>query len=1049
MGKSLDAAPLDQLMGEGRLAEAELLARRLLGAPECHGQAVAVLARIATAHQEYGEALRWVDRASRLVKDPAAFSAWRGVLLLASGEETEAIRWLLPVWEQAASAAPGIALGQALLQIGEPVRAAVVVAALLRRFPVSRTPGLVFLADQIVASDRAVGWVGHDGGHTLCGALRDSTVKGVVTVCRIGDDSPILRINGASFISHHARRGGTDGLHRFAFTVPPVGGDQGLVIDVNQSILLGAPLHLPFRDAVEGVVEVDGAVLRGWAWLPAEPTRRLSVTITDTAGRSTQILADQPMEPPWPAGMDDACHGFALDLDRVGAMPGRLWVSAEPDGVSLIGSPIDWIDRLAAARGFAALLNWLPRGGTVPTALAEPVNAQATALALAGLPVPVAAPPRRFARAVVAATGVDVVVPVYRGHAETLACLRSVLDCGHYPLGTVIVVNDACPEPALVRDLTALAAAGQIMLLTNANNLGFPASVNRGMMVHADRDVVLLNADTLVAGDWLWRLRTAAYLSHDIGTVTPLSNDAEILSYPSGDEARSLPTATELVDLDQLAGSVNAGQMVDLPTAVGFCMYIRRDCLVEVGAFDTRIFDRGYGEENDFCMRARRLGWRHVGAADVFVAHLGGRSFGRHKALLQARNRRILEGLHPGYEALVAEFIDADPLAEARKRLDLARWCIAPISRPAILLVTLALNGGVSRHVEERQRALSRLGQRVLVLRPVAGALARCRIEDPDHPDLRDMVFRTRDEIEPLVGMLARAGVCTIEYHHTLHHDPIVLDIPQRLGVPYDVVYHDYSWICPRIALIDGNGHYCGEPREADCDRCVCRYGAEIDEEIPVASLRQRSAAIASGARRRVAPTRDVADRLGRYLGPCAITVEPWDDVVPGLQSRPGRFPGERWRVCLIGAIGMHKGYQVLLDCARNAAARRLPLEFVVVGYTEDDYTLFATGRVFITGRYAEDEAVALVQAQRAQIALFPSVCPETWCYALSVAWRAGLDVVGFDIGAVAERIRRAGQGRLLPSSLDAGAINDALLSSLTTSRPGSPGVGTGGCPTE
>ena len=42
-------------------------------------------------------------------------------------------------------------------------------------------------------------------------------------------------------------------------------------------------------------------------------------------------------------------------------------------------------------------------------------------------------------------------------------------------------------------------------------------------------------------------------------------------------------------------------------------------------------------------------------------------------------------------------------------------------------------------------------------------------------------------------------------------------------------------------------------------------------------------------------------------------------------------------RVCVIGAIGIHKGYQVLLDCARDAAERRLPLEFVVVGHTIDD----------------------------------------------------------------------------------------------------------------
>ena len=41
-------------------------------------------------------------------------------------------------------------------------------------------------------------------------------------------------------------------------------------------------------------------------------------------------------------------------------------------------------------------------------------------------------------------------------------------------------------------------------------------------------------------------------------------------------------------------------------------MYIRRDCLDAVGPFDEAAFGRGYGEENDFCLRASHLGWRHV-----------------------------------------------------------------------------------------------------------------------------------------------------------------------------------------------------------------------------------------------------------------------------------------------------------------------------------------------------------------------------------------------------------------------------------------------------
>jgi len=124
------------------------------------------------------------------------------------------------------------------------------------------------------------------------------------------------------------------------------------------------------------------------------------------------------------------------------------------------------------------------------------------------------------------------------------------------------------------------------------------------------------------------------------------------------------------------------------------------------------------------------------------------------------------------------------------------------------------------------------------------------------------------------------------------------------------------------------------------------------------------------------------------------------------------------FRVCVIGAIGVHKGFQVLLDCARDADARDLPLEFVVVGHTIDDRALLATGRVFVTGPYAADEAVALIKSQHARLALLPSIFPETWCFTLGEAWQAGLRVIAFDLGAQAERIRRTGRGILLPLGL-------------------------------
>ena len=49
------------------------------------------------------------------------------------------------------------------------------------------------------------------------------------------------------------------------------------------------------------------------------------------------------------------------------------------------------------------------------------------------------------------------------------------------------------------------------------------------------------------------------------------------------------------------------------PTGNGFCMYVRRKALQQVGLFDDVAFPRGYCEENDWCQRAIAHGWCHVG----------------------------------------------------------------------------------------------------------------------------------------------------------------------------------------------------------------------------------------------------------------------------------------------------------------------------------------------------------------------------------------------------------------------------------------------------
>jgi len=130
----------------------------------------------------------------------------------------------------------------------------------------------------------------------------------------------------------------------------------------------------------------------------------------------------------------------------------------------------------------------------------------------------------------------------------------------------------------------------------------------------------------------------------------------------------------------------------------------------------------------------------------------------------------------------------------------------------------------------------------------------------------------------------------------------------------------------------------------------------------------------------------------------------------------------------VIGAIGVEKGYDTLLACARDAAQRDLGLRFVLAGHSIDDDRLLATGRVFITGRYRETDAVALVRSVGADLAFLPSLWPETWGFTLGLAWQAGLRAAVFDIGAMPARVRATGLGWVLPLGMPTSAVNTWML---------------------
>jgi len=284
-------------------------------------------------------------------------------------------------------------------------------------------------------------------------------------------------------------------------------------------------------------------------------------------------------------------------------------------------------------------------------------------------------------------TPVAVIIPVFRNLAATQRCIDSVLASETGPRTRLIVIDDDSPDPKISAWCEQLGTREGVTALRNPDNLGFVATVNRGIESSGDADVVLLNSDTEVANDWLQRLQRCAYSDDAVGTVTPLSNNASVCSYPLPLQDNKLPAGWPLESIDALAARVNKGKLLELPTAVGFCMYIRRACLDAVGLFDEGNFGIGYGEECDFSMRAKSEGWMNVLSPDVFVYHEGGQSFTTQTSERIRAAEETLHRIHPQYHVQATQFIDEDPIRPFRDALDQSRLEESPEDASTIVAV--------------------------------------------------------------------------------------------------------------------------------------------------------------------------------------------------------------------------------------------------------------------------------------------------------------------------------------------------------------------------
>jgi GT2 family glycosyltransferase len=388
-----------------------------------------------------------------------------------------------------------------------------------------------------------------------------------------------------------------------------------------------------------------------------------------------------------------------------------------------------------------------------------------------------------------------VIVPVHNGGTAVAKCLVALLE--HTRSARIIIIDDATRDREVLRLLAEIESDPRVELVRHETNLGYTRTVNHGIqMAGSTSDVILLNSDTVVGPLWLQQLAWVAYSQPSVGTVTAVSDNAGAMSVPVTGQAN---VWAEHIAQEECARSY-AREMalwsIEAPTGNGFCMYITRLALDRIGLFDERAFPRGYGEENDFCMRARKFGMINLIATRVLVHHERSQSFGPERDQLVRQGRSAVDERHPEYTGLIRNWLSSPAMKALRVESSRAREEVRKQSAvlPRRLYVlhrsgggTPATNQDLIAALDGQQESLlldSVAGQRLELFRWNGRKFELLRSWEPEHPI--KLVDTWRDDYALFVAeILLEYRVELIHIRHLINHPLTTLvEVARLLDIP-------------------------------------------------------------------------------------------------------------------------------------------------------------------------------------------------------------------------------------------------------------------------
>lgn len=640
---------------------------------------------------------------------------------------------------------------------------------------------------------------------------------------------------------------------------------------------------------------------------------------------------------------------------------------------------------------------------------------------------------------------VDIIIPIYNALDDLRTCVESIIMHTDLVRHRLILIDDKSSDAEVGSYLRNLQIPG-ICIFENEKNVGFSGTVNKGLILSDENDVILLNSDTIVTARWVDKLLKCAYSDAGIATATPLSNNASICSVPHSNRNNPIPENMTLEEYAEEIERISMYKYLSIPLSVGFCMFIKRNVIAEVGLFDEEAFGQGYGEENDFCNRAAELGYRHVLCDTTFIYHRGTASFDEevkqklgklHEGILEERypqlNRRLewywancQEGcVHKNVELFTALRLDGNKknilyLVQA----DFRENCSNNI-------------GGTQLHVKDLTNGLkndynifvaARDGEILRVTAYIGANVIPLRFYIGEMPMF--YVYRDVHLAELYKNLLLAFKIDLVHIHHTMGMTLELYYAAYRLDIPVYATLHDYYYICPTLRLLDANKESCvGYKDWKKCSACMKMTLGVYENVNYMQKWRDEHEKVLEICEKIIVPSHSAAQIILQYYPKIQdrlkVIAHGIDDLLFLKNQKKEEIYHKDIRVAFVGGICETKGSDVIYKMITNC--RNGIRWYIFGGIDGADLLNLKQNNLIKTGWYKREELKSLLDNYEIDIVCILSTVAETYCYTLSEVVACGVPVIVTDIGALGERMHKMGCGWIVPQQAGAEVLLDLL----------------------